>query len=418
MTNNNCLLGQLLVDWQLATKEEIENSVRESQLRDVPLGLTLIIRDAIESEVLHSAIAAQSFLRDQLITDDLATHAMLLVKKKRVPFGLAMDLLRVEPAVRPRNRLGDLLIESETIDRKTIKSRLALSKATGVNLGRVLSMFGDVTNDLIKTALDLQKKIRAEEVDRDEAIDGLYSQRRCRDVIARVSRESLENQSKLGQLMTQSGIATHKDIVFAMCVSKEQGLPLGEALVAMNCATPQEINAALEIQNLIRLEKISVNNGIERLKRMSGSALALDAGTTGEKQNNKTEISFHSFLKLLEVIPQVFESNAWSPEYSQNRRILDMQLEETWQELTLALLPPKSSPILPDDVRDMLCRNGFLTDSQQMTAQRAAFVYKLLRERRASIDQALVQFRCLESFNADPGSWTGTFPALPTIEPS
>ncbi len=406
MAKTNSLLGELLVDWQLASRQQMETAVSESLNRDLPLGLVLTMLDIVDSETLHSAIAAQSFLRDQLISADQTTQAMTLVRKKHISFGLAMDLLGIQAATKPRNRLGDYLVESESLGREHIKSRLNLTRQTGLNLGRVLVTLADAHHDLINHALNLQEKVRMGDITRDEAIDRLYSARRCLEVITHVGHDAIETQSRLGQLLISSGFIQDKDMELALCAAKEQNKMLGEILVELNWVKKQVIIVALEVQRLIRSEKISIYHGLEQLKNLRKRVGVSEGVPTPPEVQEERNLSFYCFLKLANVLPG---PNAQAAEI--NKRAWETQLEETWQELKAA----PSSPRLPEDVRDLLSRCGFLSEEQQVMVQRAGRTYKLFRERRLNIEQALIQFHVAQSSSAEPGQWSGTFPTLPVF---
>lgn len=406
MAKTNSLLGELLVDWQLASRQQMETAVSESLNRDLPLGLVLTMLDIVDSETLHSAIAAQSFLRDQLISADQTTQAMTLVRKKHISFGLAMDLLGIQAATKPRNRLGDYLVESESLGREHIKSRLNLTRQTGLNLGRVLVTLADAHHDLINHALNLQEKVRMGDITRDEAIDRLYSARRCLEVITHVGHDAIETQSRLGQLLISSGFIQDKDMELALCAAKEQNKMLGEILVELNWVKKQVIIVALEVQRLIRSEKISIYHGLEQLKNLRKRVGVSEGVPTPPDVQEERSLSFYCFLKLANVLPG---PNTQAAEL--NKRAWETQLEETWQELKAA----PSSPRLPEDVRDLLSRCGFLSEEQQVMVQRAGRTYKLFRERRLNIEQALIQFHVAQSSSSEPGQWSGTFPTLPVF---
>lgn len=407
MANTNSLLGELLVDWQLASRQQMETAVMESQIRDLPLSLVLTMLDIIDPETMRSAIAAQSFLRDHVISADQTTQAMALVKKKRISFGLAMDLLGIQASSKPRNRLGEYLVESESIGREQIKTRLSVVNKTGIHLGKVLVTLADAHHDLIEHALSLQEKVRNGDINRDEAIDRLYSARRCLEVITHVAHDSIESQSTLGNLLASAGFIEDKDIALAICVSQEQKKELGDSLIELNWVKAQAVYAALEIQKLIRSEKISINQGIQQLRRLRAEVgIAEDVPTHPDAQEERN-LTFYYFLKLAGALPKSNDKTAQEANFPKDR--FESQLEETWQELKAAT----PSPRLPEDVRDLLSKCGFLSEEQQIMVQRAGRTYKQFRERRLNIEQALIQFHLAQSSSSEPGPWSGTFPSLP-----
>ncbi|MBX9951839.1 MAG: hypothetical protein K2Y39_21895 [Candidatus Obscuribacterales bacterium] len=407
MANTNSLLGELLVDWQLASRQQMETAVSESQNRDLPLSLVLTMLDIIDPETMRSAIAAQSFLRDHVISADQTTQAMALVKKKRISFGLAMDLLGIQASSKPRNRLGEYLVESESIGREQIKTRLTVANKTGIHLGKVLVTLADAHHDLIDHALSLQEKVRNGDINRDEAIDRLYSARRCLEVITHVAHDSIESQSTLGKLLASAGFIEDKDIELAICVSQEQKKDLGDSLIELNWVKAQAVYAALEIQKLIRTEKISINQGIQQLRRLRAEVGIAENVPTHPDAQEERNLTFYYFLKLAGALPRSSDKTAQEAVYPKDR--IESQLEETWQELKAAT----PSPRLPEDVRDLLSQCGFLSEEQQIMVQRAGRTYKQFRERRLNIEQALIQFHLAQSSSSEPGPWSGTFPSLP-----
>jgi len=118
-------------------------------------------------------------------------------------------------------------------------------------------------------------------------------------------------------------------------------------------------------------------------------------------------LTFYYFLKLAGALPKSNDKTAQEANYPKDR--FESQLEETWQELKAAT----PSPRLPEDVRDLLSKCGFLSEEQQIMVQRAGRTYKQFRERRLNIEQALIQFHLAQSSSSEPGPWSGTFPSLP-----
>lgn len=408
---NGASLSDLLIEWQLVSKKDMDTALLESSMRKLPIGLVLTMNDLIDAEILHSAIAAQSFMRDRLITPEQTMQAMALVRRKRVSFGLALDLLGIESTSKPRNRLGDLLIESDAIERDLMKSRLTLAKASNLPIGRVLVTVKDVQNDLIDLALNLQVRLRMGELDRDEAVDRLYSARRCIEVITNVSQGSVHQRTRLGQLLIAAGLIEEQTIERALGLSAERGEKLGETLKAMNLVRKEVVDATLAAQRLIREGTLTFEVAINELKSLRKSTQ--EEARHRERVDNA--ISFYCFLKLAHILPGS-QPDLTPLEKQRRRYAIESQLEDTWQDLK-QVFPTTLTPSdrLPEDVRELLNRCGFLTDQQLVSAQRAGRTYKLFREKRLSLEEALIQFHYQQMEAADPGQWTGTFPSLPAI---
>lgn len=400
-----------MVQWQLVSENDRNAALTDARKLSLPLGLALRMHNAVDLELLHNAVTAQALLRDSVILPQHAREAMSVVIRKRIQFNLALDLLGIEVGSKKRCRLGELLIESETLNRDLLKSRLACAKATGLPLGRVVSNLADVPMDVIDVALKLQAQVRAGTMSREEAINQLYSARRNNAVISNVSQSLMEQRTQLGQLLSMAGLITEKDVEYALIMSSAEGKFLGEALTSLNLIKPYEVHAALEVQHMIRNNKISFNQGLNQLKKLLSKKDDDDrTGTlTQMPAMEKSTVSFSSFLKLTNCVPKSAERNAKQVEQPE----LDKQLDETWQELrtNFHFAVPSAERIHPD-VKEILQRSGFLTDKQMTSVQRAAMAYKFFRDDRLTIEQALIQYHRMQEEEVNPGPWTGTFPQL------
>ncbi len=110
MANTNSLLGELLVDWQLASRQQMETAVSESLNRNLPLGLVLTMLDVRGLRELCTRRSRRSlFLRDHLISADQTTQAMNLVRKKHITVWIGDGFARHssrDKATQPAGRLS------------------------------------------------------------------------------------------------------------------------------------------------------------------------------------------------------------------------------------------------------------------------------------------------------------------------
>ncbi len=390
-------IGELLVQWQLVSENDRNAALTDARKLSLPLGLALRMNDAVDLELLHNAVTAQALLRDNLILPQHAREAMTMVMRKRIQFNLALDLLGIEVGSQKRCRLGDLLIESDSLNRDLLKSRLACAKATGLPLGRVVFNLCDVPKDIIDIALRVQAQVRAGTMTREEAIGQLYSARRSNAVISSVSHSLMEQRTQLGQLLSMAGLISEKDVEYALIMSSAEGKHLGEALVSLNLIKSYEVHAALEVQHMIRNNKISFNQGLNQLKKLlAGDDENERTGTLHQMPAmDKSTVSFSSFLKLTNCIPK-------SGEKQSKEEPLTKQLDDTWQELrTNFLLTLPCDERIHPDVKEILQRAGYLTDKQMNSVQRAAMAYKFFRDDRLSIEQALIQYHRMQEEDTD-----------------
>lgn len=407
-------IGELLVQWQLVSENDRNAALTDARKLALPFGLALRLHDALDMELLHNAVTAQALLRDNVILPQHAREAMAVVMRKRIQFALALDLLGIDIGSKKRCRLGELLQESDTLDRDLLKSRLNCAKQTGLPLGRVVFNLADVPKDVIDVALKVQAQIRAGAISREEGINQLYATRRSNAVITSVSHSLMEQRTQLGQLLNMAGLISEKDVEYALIMSSAEGKALGEALTSLKLIKPHEVHAALEVQHMIRANRLSFNQGLNQLKKLlSGSDDSNDRTGTLHSMPamDKSTVSFSSFLKLTNCVPK--SSDAKNAVAAEPKPVLDKQLDDTWTELRtsfrFAALPEER---IHPDLKEILQRAGFLSDKQMNSVQKAAMAYKLFRDDHLNIEQALIQYHRMQEEEKDQKYWTGTFPQL------
>lgn len=409
-------IGELLVQWQLVSEKDRNAALADAKKHSLPVGLALRMHDAVDLELLHNAVTAQALMRDSLILPQQAREAMAVVIRKRIQVGLALDLLGIEVSQKKRCRLGELLQESDIIPREELKSRLNCAKSTGLPLGRVVSNLSDVPQDVIDLALRLQTQVRQGVMTREQAIEQIYAARRYNAVISNVSHSLMEKRTQLGQLLSLAGLISEKDVEYALIMSSAEGKALGEALTSLSLIKPYEVHAALEVQHMIRTNKISFNQGLNELKRLLNGEVDQNE-RTGTLQsisdNTRSSISFSSFLKLTNIMGS--KKNTDLPkDFAKNNEARELHLEAAWQELrsasTLALTPAEGIHI---DIKNMLQSAGFMSEKQMSAVQRAAMAYQFFRDEKFTMEQALIQFHRLQDDTDNKTHW-GTLPPVPT----
>ncbi len=129
------------------------------------------------------------------------------------------------------------------------------------------------------------------------------------------------------------------------------------------------------------------------------------------RQWTNRQFHFSSFLKLTNCIPKGNDAKNIKP--IEQQTAIDQQLDDTWQELRSGFLLalPADSRIHPD-VKEILQRSGFLSDKQMNSVQRAAMAYKLFRDDRLNIEQALIQYHRMQEEEADVSAFTNPYPQL------
>jgi len=411
-------IGDWLVEWGLISEKQAQVALNDARAHFLPVGMCLVLREQVDSETVQSAVVAQSYLRDGAIKIEEAFNAMTLVKRKHVSLGIAFNLLAVQPEPLPRNRLGDLLLASGAISSADLKVVLSLAKATGLPLGRILLNHGSITEDLIQTALILQARIRAGDIDRNSAIEKLskYVEDGARNSI--LAGIGLHAETLTGCLLVKSGVVTEVNMKDALNASTSEGARLGEVLINKGILKAEMVESTLEVQKLIRSHKFTVPQGLSVLRNVHAAQRREEIKSESGHHGQRTKplvMSFYRYLKLTRALPDVILRGGVNHD-ALTREAVQSEMEMTWQELrAVTPLAEPVVPCLPEDVRSLLQRCGFISDEQLVIAQRAAYTYKLVLDQVLSIEQALIEFHRLKMEEAQPKDWTGTFPNLSAI---
>jgi len=413
-TKVNLQLGELILTCQLASEEQLELCLLGAAQTGLPLGMQLILQNLLDFDNLHSLVAAQSLVRDEQISRDTATKAVLLAKRKSVPLNLALDLLGICVESPVRNRLGSLLVDGDLLERNALKRGLKIAKATCLPLGKVLVAGSSIDKEVIDKAVQIQNQLRTGLIAREEAIDAIVS------VKPAAGAEGKEEELKLlktrvGQLCVDVGLLSRDDIELVAQEALRRSALIGETLVAMQFISTDSLHLILEVQRLVRQTRFSLSHAIKMLRRIHATD-TFPAAETELETVERTPISFLNFLRLARLVDASGKNLlSQSGVYSSHGVKL---LEDTWSafpdgnddDVTFSI-------VIPKDVADCLVENGFGTLEQQLTVARAAKEYKRLREQNSTFEQALVKYHAAILDGTAMQPWTGTFPALSSWAP-
>jgi hypothetical protein len=305
-------IGELLIDANIVSKEQIGRAVSVAEKRELPVGRALIMLGFISETLFRDALEAQSLFRDALITREESVVAMKIAAVENVSLGQALKGLRlkVKTAV-STNRLGELLVEAKIVPPEEIEQILLRSKESGLPLGRFLSSIGTVPESLIMIALNLQFLIRDGRIDRDEAIKNLseaknkhFQPRRS----GRMPKPKIFASSTnifLGDLIVRAGLVDQSTLLEHAELALLKNQQLGKVLVQQQLITEAELLTALTLQGMvasgfIKPRRAAQAMSLVRIKNISLSS-ALEQANTSETAYGDA-INLETFLGLAGVI--------------------------------------------------------------------------------------------------------------------
>lgn len=110
----------------------------------------------------------------------------------------------------------------------------------------------------------------------------------------------VEEHIRIGDLLTEAGIVTRGDVVESIQISKRMNLPIGRVLVMSGVLTELLLTAALQVQEMLRENKLTMEQAHEVLTYVHTHQCSLDAGMEAVDCKPSTDFS-RSKLGLLLV---------------------------------------------------------------------------------------------------------------------
>ncbi len=181
-------------------------------------------------------------------------------------------------------QLGELLIRTGLIQPEQFDAAYKLSFKMRLPIGRVLTMHGHVSEDHLRTAIEIQSRLRDGLIPLDHAIQafmqvvkqGIPLDQALTRIAPAAPPKPIMTENRLGELLVASGIANKQQVSEAMVSSAETGLPLGMVLINNGKVQRAALNSALSAQKLIRDGAVDRDKAIYALKLARLRAIPLE----------------------------------------------------------------------------------------------------------------------------------------------
>ncbi|HEY9730924.1 MAG TPA: hypothetical protein V6C89_03380 [Drouetiella sp.] len=184
---------------------------------------------------------------------------------------------------RPDLTLDELLLELQLLSAQHLNEFTALSKKTGLALGKTLVLSHMISEANLEKLLKLQAIYRGCKIPRQMALDAY----RCSTTEGLTIEEGLARAgvfaqiisfSRLGLLLVDAKLISKNQLDEAQRLANETRFPLGKTLTMHGAITQEQLSLALELQRLMRERKITKDQALEQLSKtksgMSPEAIA------------------------------------------------------------------------------------------------------------------------------------------------
>ncbi len=292
-------LGELLLEFGIVSREQMEQGLRISSFTAMPLGKTLTLLGLVPQNLVQSVVEAQSMLRDRIIDVDQAKDAITSMKLNSWSFAEALLDVGVNQNAASSSRLGELLQEANCLDKKQLEFGLTISDNSGLPLGQVLVQLDRISDDFLRLSLALQRELRAGHVPRHRVIDRLQKGD-TPETTANSIPDNLLTRVKLGELFVQAGLVDSESMEKAVNIAKMNEQLLGQYLVNAGTIPEEVVSLALAFQSMLWKSQFCLESACQILKEAQDKTISpfefLRQRGMIDPETNK--IGFGEFMRL------------------------------------------------------------------------------------------------------------------------
>lgn len=213
-------LGELLVEAEAVTWEQLDEALKTSQETGLPVGRVLVFRKYIANEVLLACLTAQKLIREGVINRDQAVQGLKAVRQRQISFEESLTQSGFyRPPARRSTPLGYILVQAGLLDQNQLMTCMELALTNEKPIGEVFIEEKLLSRSLLKAA------IRVQEMVDNGTLTGTLASQALRQIFSEgcsvvkavahacVPRVEAKHALLMQEMLTLSGLADPKDLV-------------------------------------------------------------------------------------------------------------------------------------------------------------------------------------------------------------
>jgi hypothetical protein len=205
------------------------------------------------------------------------------------------------------DQFGRITLELGWAGSDQIDAAMTASREMGLPLGLVLCNRGQITKNELRSLIQAQSAVRDEELNPVIAIMALtivgwsgVTLETALMFLGSTLRGASVDSNKLGDLLVAATCISSEGLAAALRFVSATGLPLGLTLVFRQLITRNCLQMALEVQSLLRVDKINREDAIDSMRLSHSKVCPPDAGKNTIELPRKPRLG--ELLVLAEVI--------------------------------------------------------------------------------------------------------------------
>ncbi|MBK7840855.1 MAG: hypothetical protein IPJ49_24900 [Candidatus Obscuribacter sp.] len=282
------IIGELFVKAGIISQKQLDDTIKNAATKHLHVGQMLTMAGYINHKDLQSAVDAQSMLRDKLIEMPMAARCLRIAVKTGANFAelVKEDTASEALAASQTNRLGEMLLDAQVVNKSQLAQALGRSQATGLPLGRILVLNNSVPEQLLRLALEIQVRVRDGMMDREEALDLMKQE------VVKVAAQGVPSNSftslaalepcqrkkiRLGELLIKGNCISDVDVYSCLELGLSSHRPIGEIMVDQGYISTEMLAVALAVQEMVEDTTYTEEQAGAALRQMAETGRILAA---------------------------------------------------------------------------------------------------------------------------------------------
>lgn len=269
-------------------------------------------------------------------------------------------------------KLGSLLNYFGLVSKEDVARGLALSKQTGLPLGKCLSMLDLLNPATIRASIEAQSMIKdglLELYDAREAMGMVYRKKwMLSDALIGLGVEAYASKgTRLGELLSAAHFINDDQLEMSLRVSDTSGLPLGRVLLLLNRISTPSLELALNLQKEVRLGQLDLSQAQTKLEKELVPPVP-------QPDSNGQKIKLGEMLVLARLLTPTEVLSAVEMAQANDKMIGEVLIEMGWlsEDLLTATLK----------LQEMIWKS-------QLSSSKAADLLSLIHKTNVSLEQAV-----------------------------
>lgn len=305
-------LGDLLLQFGVISTAQLAEVTMQAAKMGIPLGKTLVLSGLMTMTELENVLKLQSMVRAGQLSVDIAADAFRICRSEGHSLGDALNKAGFERKLQSSSRLGTLLVEGEIITQAQLDDTQEMSYETGIPLGRMLCLNGIISEQRLALALELQRRLRDQEITHEEAVDILANRKSKNAAIVDHPKLSVEKiditerkalkKVKLGEMLLLSGLITELDVMNALEHSLTQNKPMGAVLSEHGLVPQSLIDLAAELQTAVNAGDLPLAAAADSLNYVAKTGSKPQAMEDATPESAKDTIRLGELLQMSDYV--------------------------------------------------------------------------------------------------------------------